>query len=92
MAQAANGACARLARGLKQIPGTAFHYEPEANIIFAEWSRAGHRRLHEAGAEYSLWKGTLEDGPEVEALTARLVTDWSANDNAIDRFVDFVRA
>ena len=91
MAASANGACRRLSRGLKQVPGAAFHYEPEANIIFAEWSRAGHRRLHDAGAQYYLWNGTLDGGQEDEALTARLVTDWSAPDTGIDRFVDLCR-
>jgi threonine aldolase len=91
MAGSANAACARLARGLRQVPGAAFHYEPEANIIFAEWSRAGHRRLHAAGASYYLWNGTLDGGPEDEAITARLVTDWSAGDEGIDRFVALAR-
>jgi threonine aldolase len=92
MAGSANAACARLARGLRQVPGAAFHYEPEANIIFAEWSRAGHRRLHDAGAAYYLWSGSLDGGPDDEAITARLVTDWSATDAAIDRFVALARS
>jgi threonine aldolase len=91
MATAANDACARLSRGLRQVPGAAFHYEPQANIIFAEWSRAGHRRLHEAGAQYYLWSGSLDEGPDDEALTARLVTDWSAAEDGINRFVGLAR-
>jgi threonine aldolase len=92
MAASANAACDRLTRGLKQVPGAAFHFEPQANIIFAEWSRAGHRRLLEAGAEYHILNGTLDDGPEDERLTARLVTDWSADHAGIDRFVALARA
>lgn len=91
MATASNAACARLARGLKQIPGTSFHYEPVANIIFAEWSRAGHRRLHDNKAQYYLWSGSLDSGPDEEPLTARLVTDWSATTASVDRFLDLVR-
>jgi len=91
MAAAANAACDRLTRGLKQVPGARFHFEPQANIIFAEWSRGGHRRLIEAGAEYYLWSGNLDDGPQDEALTARLVTDWSASPDAVDRFIDLAR-
>jgi threonine aldolase len=91
MATAANGACARLARGLRQIPQTAFLFEPEANIIFTDLPRAAHRRLHAAGAQYYLWKGALDDGPEDERLTARLVADWSAREDGIDRFVDLAR-
>jgi threonine aldolase len=91
MAAAANAACDRLARGLRQVEGARFHFEPQANIIFAEWSRAGHRRLHAEGAEYYLWNGSLDGGPEDEAITARLVTDWSATDAGIDRFVALAR-
>jgi threonine aldolase len=91
MAGAANDACARLARGLRQVPGAEFHFEPQANIIFAAWSRAGHRRLHEGGGSYYLWNSSLDGGPEDEAITARLVTDWSADDAGIDRFVSLAR-
>jgi threonine aldolase len=91
MARAANAACAKLTRGLKQIEGTAFHFEPEANIIFADWSRAGHKKLHDAGAAYYLWSGALEGDDPSENLTARLVTDWSASDENIEQFLDLAR-
>ena len=91
MAGAANAACDRLACGLRQVESARFHFEPEANIIFAEWSRAGHRRLHAAGAQYYLWNGSLDDGPEDAPVTARLVTDWSADHAGIDRFVALAR-
>ncbi len=90
MARAANGACARLARGLRQMPDVGFNYEPQANIIFADWSRGAHRRLKAAGAQYYLWSGGLE-GPDDERLTARLVTDWSCPDAAVDRFLEVLR-
>jgi threonine aldolase len=86
MARAANGACARLARGLRQMPEVRFAYEPQANIIFADWPRGAHRRLKEAGAQYYLWSGNL-DGPDDARLTARLVTDWSCPEAAVDRFL-----
>ena len=91
MASSSNAACSRLSRGLRQMPDTALRYEPQANIVFAAWSRAGHRRLHEAGAQYYLWNGTLDGGPEDEALTARLVTDWSATEDGVDRFLALAR-
>jgi threonine aldolase len=91
MAASANSACGRLVRGLRQMPDTRLHFEPQANIVFANWSRAGHRRLHEAGAQYYLWNGTLDGGPEDAPLTARLVTDWSAADDGIDRFLALAR-
>ncbi len=91
MAGSANAACAALARGLKQVPDITFLWEPQANIIFAEWSRAGHRRLHEAGAQYHIWSGDLDGGADDDLLTARLVADWSATDESVSRFVDLVR-
>ncbi len=90
MARAANAASARLTRGLKQTPDVRLHHEPEANLIFADWPRAGHKRLRDAGAQYYLWSGSL-DGPDDEALTARLVADWSATDEGVDRFLDLIR-
>ncbi len=89
MARDANGAAARLARGLKQRPEVRLAHEPRANIIFADWPRAAHRRLTEAGAQYYLWTGGLE-GPDDEMLTARLVTDWSARPEAVDRFLSLL--
>ncbi len=86
LARQANTACARLVRGLRQRPDVAFCFEPEANIVFADWPRATHRRLHEAGARYYLWSGGL-DGADEERLTARLVTDWSASEASVDRFL-----
>ncbi len=89
MARAANAAAARLAEGLRANAAVRFLYQPQANIIFAEWPRAGHRRLHEAGARYYIWNGGL-DGPDDEPLVARLVTDWSATDAAVDQFLSIL--
>ncbi|MBM9594949.1 threonine aldolase family protein [Roseitranquillus sediminis] len=89
MAQAANAAAARLVRGLKQRPDVTLAHDPRANIVFADWPRAAHRRLQEAGATYYIWNGGLE-GPDDEALTARLVTDWSMPHADIDRFLDLM--
>ena len=91
MARSANAACGRLARGLKQTEDVTLRFEPEANMIFADWPRAAHKRLHEAGAQYYLWAGDLDGGPEDEPLTARLVCDWSAAEADVDRFVALVR-
>lgn len=91
MAGAANAAAASLARGLRQSPGVTLAHEPDANMIFADWPRAVHRRTHEAGARYYLWSGTLDGGPEEERLTARLVCDWSAAEADGDRFLTLIR-
>lgn len=88
-ARAANAAMARLADGLRRLPEVRLLHEPQANIAFAEWPRAAHRRLHEAGARYYLWSGGLE-GPGDEPLTARLVTDWSASEADVDRFLSLL--
>lgn len=89
LARAANAAIARLARGLRGIPEVRLLHEPQANIVFAEWPRAGHRRLHDAGAHYYIWNGGLE-GPEDERLIARLVADWSATEESVDRFLEIL--
>ena len=91
MARAANAANARLVAGLRGIGAVRFLHEPQANIGFAGWARAGHQRLHDAGAEYYVWEGQLDGDDRREELTARMVTDWSARDEDIDRFIDLVR-
>ena len=85
-ARAANAACARLAAGLRSA-GAVLVHEPQANIAFARFPRAAHRRLHEAGARYYLWDGDLDGDPE-EPLTARLVCGWSTEDEAVDRLCE----
>lgn len=91
LARRANAANARLARGLQQIEGVAFLHEPEANISFAAWSRAAHERLHAAGAAYYVWDDNLKGEDPNEALTARMVTDWSMTDAHVDQFLDLIR-
>ena len=87
-ARAANAACARLTTGLRAA-GAELLYEPQANIAFARFPRAAHRRLHDAGARYYLWDGTLDGDPE-ERLTARLVCGWSTGDAEVDRFCEIL--
>lgn len=84
-AQQANENAAYLAQGLTQA-GAAFMFEPQANMIFARFARATHQKLHDAGAQYSLWDGTL-DGPAAEKIACRLVCDWSITRDQIDRFL-----
>lgn len=91
MATAANTACARLVRGLRQMPEVRFVQEPQANMIFAAWPRAMHRRVQEAGAKYYIWEGP-DEGPDDEMLTARLVTSWNTGEADVDRFLAALRA
>lgn len=90
MARAANDAAARLAGGLRERPGVRLLHPPQANMIYAEWSRAAHRRLHEAGALYYAM-GSL-DGDAETMVPARLVCDWSASDENTDRFLTHLAA
>ena len=90
LAARANAARARLERGLRQVPEVEVLRDPRANMIFATFPRAAHRRLHEAGAQYYLWAGSIDGGPEEEPLLARMVCDWSIGEAEIDRFVELV--
>lgn len=87
LATRANAACARLADGLRQHNTVEFLHPPQANIIFARFPRAMHKRLHNAGASYYVWDGDPNTGDPDELLTARLVTDWSTSDAAINNFL-----
>ena len=91
MAKKSNDASARLVQGLKQIPEVQIDFEPQANIIFAQWARAAHQRLHAAGAQYYVMAGDHTTGPSNELLPARLVTDWSTTPENIDKFLDILR-
>lgn len=90
LASRANAANARLCDGLRGTGGARFLHAPEANMSFAGWTRAGHQRLHDAGAKYHIWDGQLEGDNPQEELTARMVCDWSATNENIDRFVELV--
>lgn len=90
-ARQANANCARLVAGLRGIGNVTFLHDPQANIVFCAFPRAAHKRLHEAGALYYVWSGSLEGDDPDEILEARLVCDWSVSETDIDRFVELVR-
>ena len=85
-AKKANANAARLAAGLTQA-GATFLHPPEANMIFATFPRRVHQKLHDAGAKYYVWSGSLEGDDPEEHLAARLVCDWSISDEKIDAFL-----
>jgi threonine aldolase len=91
MAGLANKACQRLAKGLASVPGAAFRFDPQSNMIFVDLPRSVHKRLHEAGAQYNIYEGSLDGDDPDEALLARLVCDWSALADDIDRFLEIAR-
>ncbi|MFX0546933.1 threonine aldolase family protein [Roseovarius sp. S1116L3] len=88
-ARAANANAARLAAGLRDMPGLEFVEEPEANMIFATLPRRDHQRLKAGGAVYGLW-GDLEGDPD-ERIMMRLVCDWSMTHELIDEFLALAR-
>ena len=90
MATSANAAAAELTQALKSSPNVTLMHEPEGNMLFPRFPRAAHRRLHDAGAMYYLWDGTLDGDPD-EMVGARLVCDWSCRAEDIDRFVGLIR-
>ena len=85
-ARAANAAATELAAGLR-AKGAEFLHPVEANMIFCAFPRAIHQKLHEAGAKYYVWTGSLEGDDPDELLGARLVCDWSVTSDAITRFL-----
>mgnify|MGYP005989042287 CR=1 FL=1 len=86
-----NANCQRLVEGLRTIPEASFMFPPQANMIFCSFPRAAHQRLHDAGAQYNMWSGTLEGDDPNEQLQARLVCDWAISDEQIDQFLDLIR-
>ncbi|WP_375263048.1 threonine aldolase family protein [Palleronia sp.] len=88
MAGQANAAARRLVAGINRIPEAKLAHPADANIVFATFPRAAHRRLREAGAQFYS-DGSME-GPEDALLRARLVCDWSATEADTDRFLDIL--
>lgn len=84
MALGANARCQSLADGLRALPGVRLLHPAQANIIFAEWHKAGHDALQAAGAAYYPWPS---GGSDPDQLQARLVCDWSGPQADIDRFL-----
>lgn len=81
MARASNASAQRLLKGL-QGAGIETLYPVGGNMIFAALPPAVHDRLQNAGAQYHVLGSAGQD-----RLRARLVCDWSIEDDQIDRFV-----
>ena len=91
MARSANDSCAKLAEGLAQHNGATMLFPSQANIIFFEMPRAEHKRMLDGGAVYYVMNGDPETGDPDEPLIGRLVTDWSASDEAVSQFLSLLR-
>ena len=88
LARQANRMAARLSAGIAALPGARLLHPTEANAVFAAWPRAGHRRAQAAGARYYLWPFDQSlEGPDDEALAARLVCSWSTTEAEVDRLL-----
>ncbi len=93
MARDANEAGARLAEGMQDTDGVSLIYPADANMIFAEFSRAMHRKADEGGAQYHIWPGDQPaEGPDDEALAARFVCSWCTGEEEVDSFLAMLRA
>ncbi len=92
LARAANASCARLAAGLDKADGIALQFDPAANMIFFETTRANHQRILAAGAVYYIEDGDVTTGDPNGILTGRLVTDWSMTNARVDEFLAVVNA
>ena len=86
-AKQANENCARLAEGLRSVPGVTFETDPQANLFFATMPRALHQKLFDAGAYYYIMRGALEGDDPQEPLLARFVCDWSIGAAGVDQFL-----
>ncbi|KMW58563.1 Low-specificity L-threonine aldolase [Candidatus Rhodobacter oscarellae] len=89
MARASNGTAGRLAQGLAALPGASLVNSVDANMIFAKLTRAQHKAAFAAGAKYYLTEpgAGLDEGPDDEPLTCRLVTSWCTSDADVDGFL-----
>lgn len=87
-ARHANAMAARLADGLKAVPGVRLSSPVEANELFPIIPDALHRRLQAAGVVYHKWPGE-EAGPG--EVMIRLVTSFATAQADVDAFVTLAR-
>lgn len=79
----ANAMTARLAAGLRAIPGVSLQVEPEVNACFAEMPRPAAEALQRKGWHFYSFIG---------ASGYRLMSSWATTPETIDRFLADLRA
>lgn len=84
LARHANGAAARLAKGIAASGAARLAWEPEANEVFAIFSKAQIARLQVAGARFHEWS---KDGCGPDEAMVRLVTSFRTDDAEVDSFL-----
>jgi len=92
LAARANASGKQLSEGLSAVSGARLLHPTQANMVFAAFPRAAHRRAQKAGAAYYLWPFDQSlDGPGDAPLSARLVCSWSTRPEDIDCFLDLIK-
>ncbi len=92
MARDANRVAARLSEGIAAVPGSTILHPTDANMVFAAWPRALHKAARAGGAHYNFSPFNLSlEGPDNEALPARLVCSWCTTDEDVDRFLALLK-
>lgn len=93
LARQANAAAADLHAALKNIADVEIENRVDANIIFAAFPRALHRKIRDAGAEYYVYGGdAYANADPAQLLTARLVTNWATTSEDIAALVGLLAA
>lgn len=87
LAGQANAMAARLAAGLKDVPGVETQHPVQANILFVNWPAGTTERLRAAGAVFYDW---TPPGDGREAV--RLVCSWCTTEAEVDAFLTLVTA
>ncbi len=86
----ANAMAKRLSAGIAQSKDGRLLYEPEANEIFAIWSKATTKRLRAAGATFGEWPTDalpVEERPAEDEDLVRLVTSFATSKHDVAAFV-----
>ena len=89
LARRSNAAAQKLEAAIPALPGGMLYHKPEANMLFAGWTRQGHRNAQRAGASYYLGHRETLDGPPDQVIAGRLVCNWATSEQDI---ADFLRA
>ena len=90
LARRANRAAARLAQGLKSVPGVRLPWPTQANEVFPIVPRAVDEALRAAGARYYPWttRSLAADlAPRSGEIMIRLICAFDTTDEDVDRLV-----
>jgi len=85
MARASNGMADRLAEGVEAMEDAKLLHPPQANMVFAEFSRPAHERAAKAGAKYYNWP--REPKADDASWGARLVCNWSTTETDVSNIL-----